>query len=438
MIGWGAAVRRGLCAAVLGLAAACGQAPPAKTTYGEKPDLVAPRPQAMMKTKIAPAVGWPAGAAPTAPEGFKVTRFAGGLDHPQWLYVLPNGDVLVAESTGRQLRGGLTDMMRNWSQSQAGLVGQSPDRITLLRDANQDGVAEQRFVFLEGLNQPFGMALLVNALYVANTDALLRFPYTDGQTRITAIGEQILALPRREPDNGDWTRNILVKLDGTKIYVAVGAAGNIANYGLRAEERRGNILELNPNGSGARVFASGMRNPVGMAWEPVTGALWAAVDERDGLGDDVPPDYMTRVRDGGFYGWPWTYFGKHRDPRVNHKAPEGLLDRALTPDYALGAHGEARGLAFYRGGPFPTRYLGGAFISQSGSWNRSALTGYRVIFVPFANGAPSGPPQPFLTGFVNEKGQAQGRPTGVVVDPGGALLVADDTGGSIWRVTATR
>lgn len=420
-----------LLAAALTLGA-CGS-PTASTTYGENPDLVAPRPQAIPTVKTAKPVGWAAGAGPAAPQGFVVTRFAEGLSHPRWLYVMPNGDVLVAQASTERATGGVVEGIRNAVQEGAGAIVSTPNNVVLLRDADADGVAEHRSVFLAGLNQPMGMGLLVNSFYVANTDALLRFPYTDGQTAITATGEKLLDLPYREGGNGHWTRTLLIKNDGTKIYVAVGSVSNIGDDGMKVEEGRAAIYELNPNGSGLRIFASGLRNPVGLAWEPQTGALWTSVNERDALGDDLVPDYMTSVKDGGFYGWPWSYYGNHVDDRVKPKNPD-MVARAIKPDYALGAHTASLGLAFYGAGRFPARYHGGAFIGQHGSWNRSEPAGYKVIFVPFANGKPSGPPEDFLTGFLNAKGEAQGRPVGVAVDRTGALYVADDVGNVVWRI----
>jgi glucose/arabinose dehydrogenase len=384
--------------------AACGQRA-SSGTYGETPDLVAPNPQAIPTTKTPKEVGWPAGAMPTVAEGFVVTQFAGKLSHPRWLYVLPNGDVLAAQT--------------------------GDNSIMLLRDADHDGVAELRTPFLTRLSQPFGMGLLVNSFFVATSDAVLRFPYTDGQTKIDAVGEKVMALPG---GGGHSTRNLLIKFDGTKMYLAVGSASNIGEAGAQAETNRAAILEANPNGSGQRVFASGLRNPVGMAWNPVTGALWTSVNERDALGDDLVPDYMTSVKDGGFYGWPYSYYGQNVDKRVQPQKPD-LVAKAIAPDYALGAHTASLGLAFYNATLFPPHYKDGAFIGQHGSWNRSKFAGYKVIFVPFKAGKPSGPPEDFLTGFLTEGGEARGRPVGIVTDRGGALYVADDVGNAVWRVT---
>jgi glucose/arabinose dehydrogenase len=401
MICWN--VRKAAMAVVMALGlAACGQRV-SSGTYGEAPDLVAPNAQAIPTSKTPKEVGW-GDAMPTAAEGFVVTPFAADLSHPRMLYVLPNGDILAAQ-TGE-------------------------NTITLLRDADHDGVAEIRTPFLTRVNQPFGMALLVNSLLIATNDALLRFPYTDGQTKVDAVGEKIMGLPG---GGGHSTRNLLVKFDGTKIYIAVGSGSNIGEGGMQSETNRAAILEANPNGSGQRVFASGLRNPVGMAWNPVTGALWTSVNERDALGDDLVPDYMTSVKDGGFYGWPYSYYGQNVDKRVPQK-PD-MVAKAIAPDYALGAHTASLGLAFYNSALFPAHYKYGAFIGQHGSWNRSELAGYRVIFVPFKAGKPSGPPEDFLTGFLNESGEARGRPVGITTDRGGALYVADDSGNAVWRVT---
>ena len=313
----------------------------------------------------------------------------------------------------------------------------SPDRIILLRDTNGDGVADARHVFLKGLNQPFGMLLLGDTFYVANTDAVFAFPYTPGATALTGPGRLIVKLPHHAPDNGHWTRNLIASPDGTKIFIAVGSSSNLADNGMAAEKRRADILEINPDGSGERIYASGLRNPNGMAFEPQTKALWTVVNERDMLGDDLVPDYLTHVVQGGFYGWPYSYWGKHPDPRIAEKdrRPD-LVARAITPDYALGSHVAPLGLVFYTGEALPARYRGGAFVGLHGSWNRSVRSGYKVVFVPFANGKPAGKPRDIVTGFLNAEGQAQGRPVGLAVDRTGALLVADDVGGAIWRVTA--
>ncbi|MGQ0533669.1 MAG: PQQ-dependent sugar dehydrogenase [Caulobacteraceae bacterium] len=417
------------------IVAACGQsAPPAERGYGPDPQLPEPQSSVLPTVNTAEAIGWPSGAAPRAPEGFTVTRFAENLDHPRWIYVLPNGDVLVAESsTEAQTGGSLMGWIRNRIQRGAGALSESADRITLLRDSDGDGDVDARHVFAENLKQPFGIALAGEQLFVGNTDAVVRFRYTANSVRAPGRPETVLQLPYREGDNGHWTRNIIASPDGSKLYVAVGSASNIADHGMEAEEGRAAIWELNPDGTQARIFASGLRNPVGMDWQPETGALWVAVNERDMLGDNLVPDYITSVSDGAFYGWPYYYWGDHRDERVDIPANVRLQAPAV-PDFALGAHTASLGLMFYTATALPEQYRGGAFIGQHGSWNRSELVGYRVAYVPFADGQPSGEVQDFLTGFLNERNQAQGRPVGVATDRTGALLVADDVGNVVWRV----
>jgi glucose/arabinose dehydrogenase len=386
----------------------------------------------------APAVGWPDGAAPVAPAGFTVTRYAENLDHPRWIYLLPNGDVLVAESsTEPQRGGGIMGWIRNSVQRRAGALDESADRITLLRDSDGDGDVDARHIFAENLNQPFGIVLAGEQLYVGNTDAVVRFRYTPNSVRAPGRPDVVLQLPYNPSDNGHWTRNLIANADGSKLYVAVGSASNVADNGMDVEQGRAAIWEFNPDGSEARVFASGLRNPVGLDWAPDTNALWVAVNERDMLGDNLVPDYITSVRDGGFYGWPYSYWGQTIDERVRPQRPD-LVATALTPDYALGAHTASLGLHFYRAGQFPAHYRAGAFIGQHGSWNRSERVGYRVAYVPFAAGQPSGDTEDFLTGFLNADGDAQGRPAGVAVDSTGALLVADDVGNIVWRVAYER
>jgi glucose/arabinose dehydrogenase len=402
--------------------------------FGPAPLLSDPDSPLLPVINTARPVGWAADAAPTAPDGFIVTRYGEGLSHPRWLYVLPNGDVLVAETSSRPASGdGLMSWIKNQVQRGAGALHDSADRITLLRDSNGDGAVDVRNVFAHGLNQPFGMALIGDDFYVANTDALVRFQYSTGARRLNGAGEEVLALPHRDGDNGHWTRNLAVSPDGSKIYVAVGSASNIADYGMEAEEGRAAIWEYDLASGEARVFAGGLRNPVGMDFEPETGALWVSVNERDMLGDQLAPDYMTSVRDGGFYGWPYSYFGAHVDERVSPQDAE-LVARAIAPDFALGAHTASLGLEFYSGEAFPARYRGGAFVGQHGSWNRRDPSGYKVVFAPFEAGAPQGEIEDFLTGFLNARGEAQGRPVGVVTDGAGALLVADDVGDIVWRV----
>jgi glucose/arabinose dehydrogenase len=361
-------------------------------------------------------LGWPAGRTPAAPAGFMVEKFADGLKSPRWLYVLPNGNVLAA----------LADKSH------------SPNMIILFH-LSEGGAAARRDTFLTHLHQPFGMLVLGDQFYVAGTDGVWRYPYRTGQSKITGPGQSILPLPPAGYNN-HWTRNIISKADGSKLYVTVGSGSNNAEHGMAYEDRRADILECNPDGSGERVFASGLRNPIGVGWAPGTTTLWAAVNERDELGDDLVPDYLTSVRDGGFYGWPYSYFGQHVDPRIpaDKQKPE-LVQRAIVPDISLGAHTASIGLAFYTEKGFPGRYLGGAFIGQHGSWNRSKPAGYKVVFVPFSNGKPIGPPEDFLTGFIAGGGklEAYGRPVGLAVLPDGSLLVADDAGGVIWRVRYT-
>ena len=421
--------------AVSVLLAACGQGPaPDNSDYGPNPTLSAPSGGLLPTIKTATPVGWAASEAPVAPEGFIVTRFAEDLDHPRWIYVLPNGDVLVAKSsTERTEGGGIQGWARNRVQEGAGAIGVSADRITLLRDSDGDGDVDERGVFLEGLNQPFGMALIGDYFYVGNTDAVVRFRYTPGALRPTGEAQRVLALPYRAEGNGHWTRNLLASADGSKLYVAVGSMSNVGDAGMEVEEGRAAIWEMNPDGSDARQFASGLRNPVGMSWEPSSGALWVSVNERDMLGDTLVPDYMTHVEDGAFYGWPYYYWGDHRDDRI--AIPENVRLRAPTaPDFALGAHTASLGLHFYTAAALSEHYRGGAFVGQHGSWNRSHFVGYRVAFVPFANGRPTGAVEDFLTGFLNERGEARGRPVGVTTDRTGAILVADDVGDVIWRV----
>jgi glucose/arabinose dehydrogenase len=401
--------------------------------FGPKPQLPSPKTSLIPTLNARQAVGWPEGAAPTAPVGFTVTRYAGGLAHPRWLLVLPNGDVLVSEASSEPSKAkGITASIANRLQDKAGATMKSPNRITLLRDADGDGVAEVRTTFAEGLRRPFGMTLTGGKLYVANDDAVVAFPYTDGQTQIVGVGEKVFDLPGG-PINHHWTKNVVASPDGARLYATVGSNSNIGENGMENETNRAAVIEYPLPAGPARVFASGLRNPNGLDFEPTTGTLWTAVNERDMLGDDLVPDYMTSLQDGGFYGWPYSYFGQHVDERVKPPRPD-LVAKAIVPDYALGPHTASLGLAFYRSDLFPAQYKGGAFIGQHGSWNRRPPSGYRVVFIPFAGGKPSGPPQAFLTGFLNARDEAQGRPVGVAVDKTGALLVADDVGKAVWRV----
>lgn len=402
---------------------------------GPKPDLPAPRKTVIPTVKIAPATGWSEGQKPSAAPGLQVDAFVSGLEHPRWLYVLPNGDVLVAETNApeRPEDGkGIKGAVMKSAMKKAGAAVPSPNRITLLRDANHDGVAETHSVFLKGLNSPFGMALVGDSFYVANTDAVMRFPYRKGDTQITAAGKKVADLPGGDL-NHHWTKNVIANPDGTRLYATVGSNSNVAENGIDKEERRAAILEVNPQTGEVKVFASGLRNPNGLAWEPQTHALWTTVNERDELGSDLVPDYMTSVKQGAFYGWPYIYYGQHVDDRVEPPRPD-LVAKAVVPDYALGPHTASLGLAFNTGQLLPRKYSGGAFVGQHGSWNRDPPSGYKVIFVPFAGGKPSGKAEDVLTGFLDEKGNARGRPVGVVIDSAGALLVADDVGNVVWRV----
>ena len=405
--------------------------------YGPNPVLPPPQQSIIPVLNPPTAIGWEEGEKPVAAEGLDVTEFASGLDHPRWLYVLPNGDVLVAETNGPKRPDdakGIKGWIFKLFQKQAGGGVPSANRITLLRDADGDGVAEVRTVFLDGLNSPFGMALVGNTLYVANTDAVVSFPYQEGQTEITAAPTKITDLPAGTL-NHHWTKGLIATDDGSKLYVSVGSNSNVAENGMEAEKDRAAILEVDTESGLYRVFASGLRNPVGMAWEPESDRLWTVVNERDELGNDLVPDYMTAVKDGGFYGWPYSYYGNHLDPRIEPQNP-ALVATAIVPDYALGSHTAPLGLASSVGTSLPEQFANGMFIGQHGSWNRQIPNGYRVIFVPFSNGMPFGDPVEVLTGFLVENGDAKGRPVGVALDGTGALLVADDVGNTIWRVTA--
>lgn len=428
-----AAVAVALAAAPL-LAAAEGMPP----GYGPNPSLPAPDIDLIPTVNIAPAERWEAGEGPIPGEGLKVEMFADGLDHPRWLYVLPNGDVLVAETNApeRPEHGqGVRGVAMGLVMSRAGAATESADRITLLRDADGDGKAEERSILIDRLNSPFGMALAGDALYVANTDAVMAFPYERGAMDIETEGATLTDLPAG-PLNHHWTKNIVASEDGAKLYATVGSNSNIGENGLDKEKGRAAIWEIDLATGDKRIYAAGLRNPNGMDWEPQSGALWTVVNERDEIGDDLPPDYMTSVEDGGFYGWPYSYYGDHVDERVEPQ-DAALVKTAIAPDYALGGHTASLGLVFARGAAaLPEAYAAGAFIGQHGSWNRSELAGYAVIFVPFEAGEPSGPPVDVLTGFVDGDGEAQGRPVGVAIAADGALLVADDVGNRIWRVTA--
>lgn len=421
---------------------ACAQHPPQADpgiAAGSGPDPVLPAPEKkrlIPTVNTAKAIGWPKNAKPTPAAGLQVQAFANGLSHPRWLYVLPNGDVLVAESNSPpkpEDNKGLKGKVMKSLMKSAGAGVPSANRITLLRDRDGDGVAEQRSVFLQNLNSPFGMTLVGDTFYVANSDALVKFPYREGETAISAPPVKVVDLPGG-PINHHWTKNVIASRDGAKLYVTVGSNSNIGENGMDKEVDRAAILEVDPKAGTRRLFASGLRNPNGLAWQPQSGELWTAVNERDELGDDLVPDYMTSVRDGGFYGWPYSYYGQHVDERVQPPRPD-LVAKAIKPDYALGSHTASLGLVFYTGKLFPARYANGAFVGQHGSWNRKTPSGYKVVFVPFADGKPNGPMEDVLTGFLDAQGRAQGRPVGVEVDKRGGLLVADDVGNTVWRVT---
>jgi glucose/arabinose dehydrogenase len=419
------------------LLAACGETArlPAEAGFGPNPTLPEPNETLIPTVDIAAAIGWPEGGKPVAADGLAVNALATDLDHPRWLYVLPNGDVLVAETNAPprpEEESGIKGWIAGLVLGRAGAAVPSANRITLLRDADRDGIAETRTIFLKDLNSPFGMALIGKDFYVANTDAIVRFPYKEGATEITEQGEKIAGLPAG-PLNHHWTKNLIASPDGTRLYATVGSNSNAGENGLDREHQRARILEVDLATRQVRVFATGLRNPNGMAWETETGALWTVVNERDELGSDLVPDYMTAVKEGGFYGWPYSYFGQHVDARVTPQKPE-LVAQAIVPDYALGNHTAALGLAFSEGTLLPERFRKGTFIGQHGSWNRDPPDGYKVIFVPFRNGRADGMPVDVLTGFLSEDGDAFGRPVGVAIDRTGALLVADGVGNVVWRV----
>jgi glucose/arabinose dehydrogenase len=406
-------------------------------TTGPEPALAAPNTTLIPTINVVEAKGWPDHrTTPIATTGTTVAAFARDLDHPRWLYVLPNGDVLVAETNapprpedGKGIKGWFFKRF----QSKAGGAVPSANRVTLLRDTNRDGVADVRAAFLSGLNSPFGMALVGDTLYIANTDAIVKVLYANGQTEITSSPVKVTDLPAG-PLNHHWTKNLIASPDGSRLYVTVGSNSNIVENGIHQEEGRAAIWEVNARTGAKRIYASGLRNPVGMAWEPTTGMLWVAVNERDELGSDLVPDYMTSVRDGGFYGWPYSYFGQNLDERVKPQRPD-LVATAIKPDYALGPHTASLGLAYANGRTVSDSFGPGMFIGQHGSWNRKPYSGYKVIFVPFKEGKPAGQPLDVLTGFITEDGDAMGRPVGVAIDSYGGLLVADDVGNTIWRVS---
>ena len=420
------------------LLAACGQGPAMdpKQQVGANPTLPEPREYLFPPMGIAKTAPWSGDEAPAAAAGLKVTAFARGLSHPRTVYALPDGDVLVVESNGppepihrpKSVIMGLVESMAG-----AGSSAPSANRITLLRDTDGDGKAELRTVFLDHLNSPYGVALVGGYLYVANTDALVRYPYTEGATRITGEGVKVTDLPGGPIDH-HWTKSLRASADGTRLYVGVGSNSNVGENGIEAEKERAAIWEVDAATGQHRIYASGIRNPTALDFEPATGKLWCVANERDELGPDLVPDYLTSVTPGAFYGWPYSYYGQHVDPRVMPQRPD-LVAKAIPADYALSSHVAPLGLVFNTGAGLPAAYAGGAFVGEHGSWNRHPLNGYKVVFVPFAGGRPSGPPQDVLTGFLAEGERAHGRPVGLALDKGGALLVADDLGNTVWRVS---
>ncbi|WP_339433702.1 MULTISPECIES: PQQ-dependent sugar dehydrogenase [unclassified Pseudomonas] len=427
--------------ALAGGLAACGESSSLQVSDGTGPSPKLPEPNKTLipTVNIAPAVGWPDGAKPTAAAGTQVAAFAEGLDHPRWLYVLPNGDVLVAE-TNAPPKPDDSSGIRGWIMKKvmgkAGAGVPSANRITLLRDADHDGVAETRTVFVQNLNSPFGMTLVGNDLYIADTDRLLRLHYETGATEIKTQPIKVTDLPGGTL-NHHWTKNVIASKDGSKLYVTVGSNSNVGENGLDREEGRAAIWEVDRATGDHRIFASGIRNPNGLAWEPSSGALWTAVNERDEIGSDLVPDYITSVKDGGFYGWPFSYYGQHVDVRVSPQNLD-LVAKAIVPDYAVGPHTASLGLTFAEGNTLPAQFKEGAFIGQHGSWNRKPHSGYKVIFVPFTGGKPNGKPVDVLTGFLDKDENALGRPVGVVIDQQGGLLVADDVGNKVWRVSSAQ
>ncbi len=428
-----------LAVAVFALGSCAGRARlPVEAGIGPDPELPPPDPSMIPVVKVAPAKGWPEGAKPQSAPGFEVNAFALDLAHPRWLHVLPNGDVLVAETAAPpqpELGGGIRGWAMKKMMERAGSAVPSADRITLLRDADGDGVAEYRSLFLKGLHSPFGMALVGETLYVANTDALLRFPYRTGETQISTPGEVVTDLPAG-PINYHWTKTVIASRDGSLLYVTVGSNSNAGERGMTAEYRRAAILEVDPQSGRSRVYASGLRNPIGLAWHPETGELWTTVNERDEIGSDLVPDYLTSVRDGGFYGWPYAYIGPNEEPRVKQERPD-LVKKTIVPDVLLQSHVAVLDARFYTGTQFPPEYRNGAFLALHGSSNRSKRVGYSVVFIPFKNGKPSGPVQDFLTGWMlsPEKREVWGRPVGLLQLQDGSLLVSEDGGNKIWRVS---
>ena len=420
----------------LGLAGCDDNGGDPRKEIGANPMLPALQQYLLPPIHIAKPVAW-GDETPKVPQGLQVRALATGFRHPRSLYVLPNGDVLVIESNGPKppiFRP--KDIVTGWVQWFAGAKAKDANRITLLRDTNGDGIPEVRTVFLDHLNSPFGVALVGHDLYVANTDAIIRYPYQDGETTIADPGTKLTDLPGGPIDH-HWTKALLASPDGSKLYVGVGSNSNITENGIGAEYERAAIWEVDRTTGAHRIYASGLRNPTGLQWEPVTGKLWAIANERDEIGPDLVPDYLTSVRDGGFYGWPYSYYGGHLDPRVQPQRPD-LVAKAIVPDYALSSHVAPLGLAMYNGSELPENYRSGAFVGEHGSWDRTPLNGYKVVFVPFSGGKPSGPAQDVVTGFLDANDHTRGRPVGLAVDRSGALLIADDVGDTVWRVSSAR
>jgi glucose/arabinose dehydrogenase len=411
-----------------------GQTDTLTTAFNQELILPEPNPDAA-KNKFSKVLGWPEGKTPVAPAGFTVTKFASDIKSPRNIYIAPNGDIFVALSnTERSAKDKVEAVVTGKAKSEQG--GKSANTVVLFRDTNNDGKPDLQSEFLTGLNQPYGLLVIDNFFYVANTDGLWRYPYKPGDISISEKGTKIMDLPAGGYNN-HWTRNLIANADNSKIYITVGSGSNVGENGMEHEKNRANIIEINPDGSGMSIYASGLRNPVGMAWAPGTSVLWTAVNERDGLGDDLVPDYITSVKKGAFYGWPYAYFGSHEDPRMKGQRPD-LVKKTIKPDIAVGSHTASLGLAFYNGDKFPAKYQDGAFIGQHGSWNRSVLSGYKVAFVPFKGGKQTGPMEDFLTGFIADldKAEVYGRPVGVAVAKDGAILVADDVSNTVWRVAA--
>lgn len=428
-----------LCLSTTALAAPSGDDFDPNTQIGAQPTLPPLQQYLVPQLHTASVVGWKQGEKPTVPQGLQIEALATGLEHPRSLYVLPNGDILVVESRAPTAQSPKRpkDLVMGWVESWATSGGKMTEsnRITLLRMGDGNGALNTRSVFLDHLDSPFGVALVGDDLYVADTDAIVRYPYIAGETQLSAPGTVLTPLPGGPIDH-HWTKSLVASKDGALLYVGVGSNSNITENGMEAEKDRASIWEVDRASGRSRIFASGLRNPNGLTWEPETGALWAVVNERDELGPNLVPDYLTSVKDGGFYGWPYSYYGQHLDPRVMPQRPD-LVAQAIVPDYALSSHVAPLGLAFYTGTSLPEHYRGGAFVGEHGSWNRDPLSGYKVVFVPFTGGHPSGKAQDVVTGFLNADNEARGRPVGLAIDKAGALLIADDVGNTVWRVTAS-